>query len=333
MITALLQTIKHSSESDLQHLVSLIREPSQPDAVASCLRKHFATLQTRAIIPRLDVDETDVMSFALQGLCGHRKTRPKPQDLPPNSSTSPVSGVSTISTGSGSDAGATRPKPTEPSPFGRGQHPTDITPTSLRLMNDDDGTFGLIDEFDSPKMFADCPMDEPPQLDHQHHDVDPHHQLPSYTHPTTNLSLDQTSAPSDYAESSHEVDSSPFLSPVTTATDSPSTTFFSAPPQLYHHDHQHHPHPHPLPQHLPLDLLSYQQPPPHTLASPGSTMAFGDTLAYQHYLTYGMFSGGGGGGAGLPAMATMRNARSRTDTGYSTTAAVALQGFALKSHA
>jgi hypothetical protein len=79
MLTALLQTIKHSREDDLQRLTGLIRGPSRPDAVAACLREHFTALQSKGIIPLYDIDDTDVISFGLQGLCGHRKGRARPK--------------------------------------------------------------------------------------------------------------------------------------------------------------------------------------------------------------------------------------------------------------
>jgi len=78
MLTGLLQTIKHIPERDLQHLMSLIRGPSRPDAVATCLKEHFSTLQSKGLIPPHDIDDTDVISFGLQGLCGHRKGRAPP---------------------------------------------------------------------------------------------------------------------------------------------------------------------------------------------------------------------------------------------------------------
>lgn len=86
MITALLQTIKHVSEPDLQQLVGLIRGPSRPDAVAHCLQKHFKVLQSKNILAKVSVDSTDVISFGLQGLCGHRKGRPRPSGTETESS-------------------------------------------------------------------------------------------------------------------------------------------------------------------------------------------------------------------------------------------------------
>ena len=71
MITALLQTLKHSPEEDLTSLLRLIRESSssQPDIVAERLQDHFTTLQTNHLLPKFAFDRSDVSSFALQGLC------------------------------------------------------------------------------------------------------------------------------------------------------------------------------------------------------------------------------------------------------------------------
>jgi hypothetical protein len=78
MITGLLKTLKHAPEDDMQELLSLIRGPSQPDAVASCLQKQFATLKTRGLLHEAAIDDTDVISFGLQAICGHRKGRARP---------------------------------------------------------------------------------------------------------------------------------------------------------------------------------------------------------------------------------------------------------------
>ncbi|KPI35959.1 uncharacterized protein AB675_10428 [Cyphellophora attinorum] len=109
MITALLQTIKHTSEDDLQQLIRKIRGPPRPDDVAVCLRKHFDTLQAKNLIPKMAFDNTDVISFALQGLCGHRKGRPRPakseddSDLLSPTSQASLASESNTSSGSNTD--------------------------------------------------------------------------------------------------------------------------------------------------------------------------------------------------------------------------------------
>lgn len=85
MLTGLLQTIKHVPEDDLQQLVTLIRGSSRIDSVATCLREHFATLQDKGIIPAYDIDDTDVISFGLRGLCAYRKGPARPNSPFPQS--------------------------------------------------------------------------------------------------------------------------------------------------------------------------------------------------------------------------------------------------------
>jgi hypothetical protein len=78
MITGLLKTLKHAPEDDMQELLNLIRGPSQPDAVASCLQKQFAALKRKGFLHEAAIDDTDVISFGLQAICGHRKGRARP---------------------------------------------------------------------------------------------------------------------------------------------------------------------------------------------------------------------------------------------------------------
>ena len=106
MITALLQSIKHASEKDLEHLIGLIRGPSEPDQVAECLQKHFAVLQSKTVLPKVTVDSADVISFALQGLCGHRKGKPRPSTIDASYNLSDTSPISESASSSTSDADA-----------------------------------------------------------------------------------------------------------------------------------------------------------------------------------------------------------------------------------
>lgn len=78
MIAALLQTIKHIPEKDLDCLIRLIRRPAKPDDVALLLHRHFKELQSKGKLPNTEFDHSDIISFGLQGLCGHRKGRPQP---------------------------------------------------------------------------------------------------------------------------------------------------------------------------------------------------------------------------------------------------------------
>lgn len=337
LITALLQTIRHASEHDLQHLITLIRDPTQPDAVAACLRGHAVTLQSKGIIPKLDIDETDVISFALQGLCGHRKSRPKPQEQQTSSSVSTGSSggdgsCSTASTRpSASDGRAVRPKTEQPNAnaFERNQTPlTNLTSAPLGLIDDDDDNndshFDTFDDFGSPRMFDGSLMDDPSQLGHHHSQQS--NAFQTLHDDNDDLKLEQMSTNSSYTTSSTDADpdSIPYLAaaaaPVTTTaatatrpppTSSSSSTAtansfsippftdygYGAPQQQQQHSHHHHQH------HLQQFLNSST---PHALDTSNSAagvvppppMAFGDTLAYhQHFMTY----------AGIPTTASPRS--------------------------
>ena len=78
MITALLQTLKQTPGDDLTNLLRLVRESSQPNVLAECHQEHFTALQTKTCLPKFTFDKSDVDSFVLQGLGGHRKDRARP---------------------------------------------------------------------------------------------------------------------------------------------------------------------------------------------------------------------------------------------------------------
>lgn len=102
MMTALLQTLKHTPEEDLTNLLGLVRDTSQPDVLAERLHEQFTTLQTKGFLPKFAFDTSDVISFAQQGLCDHETGRLRPG----SSATEDPSGFSSPNLGKSSAAEA-----------------------------------------------------------------------------------------------------------------------------------------------------------------------------------------------------------------------------------
>ena len=75
ILEGVLQVLKFNPSNDVENFVRSVRSDSRPQELAKCLKTNLQTLQVRGIIPAMNIDETDLVSLALQGLFSHRAAR------------------------------------------------------------------------------------------------------------------------------------------------------------------------------------------------------------------------------------------------------------------
>lgn len=72
ILESILQVLRHGTAEEVENLVGTMRTDTAIEEVARCFQHNFSLLQNKGVIPPFKIDESDIISLALQGVFLYR---------------------------------------------------------------------------------------------------------------------------------------------------------------------------------------------------------------------------------------------------------------------